>query len=113
MTHLKLIRHDCMNTFFVKDGVSANPRGVFFKAPIGKNFALVDIFIMSFVRVFTTFCFYFTVAIYVKIFGFHFLKILKSKEWPFGFILPFNTKGVSFKSNQPCCVGIVNIMEFF
>ena len=113
MTHLNLIRHDSMNSILFECGVSANPRGVWFKAPIGKNFAFVDIIPVSIVKGFTAFYLYFTAAIYVNIFGFCFLKILKSKEWLLGMILSFNTKGVNFKVLFPCCVGIVNIMEFF
>ena len=113
MTHLNLIRHDSMNSILFECGVSTNPRGCIFIAPIGKNFAFVDIIPVSIVKGFTAFYLYFAVAIYVNIFGFCFLKILKSKEWLFGLILSFNTKGVSLKVLQPCFVSKVNVSDFF
>ena len=113
MIHHNLIRQCHMDAVLLEGGVSANPRGVFFEAPVGKNFAFVYIIPVSIVKGFRAFYFYFAAAVYTTIFGFCFLKILKSKEWLFGFILPFNTKGVSFKAYQPCCVGIINIMKFF
>ena len=113
MTHHNLIRQCHMDAVLLEGGVSANPRGCSFIAPIGKNSALVDIIPLSIVNCFTAFSFYFTAAVYVMILRFCLLKIFKSKEWLFDFISIFNTKGVNFKVLQPCCVGKVIVSKSF
>ena len=112
MTHLNLIRQDSANTIFLIGCVSFNPWSIFFIAPIRKEFAMVDIFITSFARVFTAFYSY-AIAFYFYIYRFCFLKIFKNKEWLVAAILGFNATSVSSKFFSPCIVNGPNVSEFF
>ena len=112
MTHLNLIRQDSANTIFLIGGVYFNPCSIFFIAPIGKKFAMVDIFITSVARVFTAFYSY-AIALYINIYRFCFLKVFKDNKWLVAAILSFNAMSVSSKFVSPCIVNRPNIFEFF